>query len=154
MFNRKELSNKYYKEWKPINSVSDDEESDKDSIVDYYNEYISMLIKFINELDTILPTVKKVDFKKNDRQIGGYARCILDYPDKGYNFKHRQFEQSYKELMVDYLFYSDDLEYDEISQQEIFEMKKMAYFLMFLLVIKNRYYKYLFFYFAMHFIDS
>ena len=129
MFNRKELSNKYYKEWKPINSVPDDEESDKDSIVDYYNEYISMLIKFINELDTILPTVKKVDFKKNDRQIGGYARCILDYPDKGYNFKHRQFEQSYKELMVDYLFYSDDLEYDEISQQEKKKKKKMAYFL-------------------------
>ena len=129
MFSRKELSNKYYREWKPVNNIPYDKNVEKDILIDFYKEYRSKLLAFINELDTILPTIEKKDFKKNIRQIGGYVRCVLDYPDKGYNSKHFQFEQGYKELMVDYLFYSDDLEYDEISQYEIFEMKKMAFFL-------------------------
>ena len=40
-----------------------------------------------------------------------------------------QYAQAYKELMVDYLYYNDEFEYDDISLNEIQEMKKMAYFL-------------------------
>lgn len=130
MFNRKELSDKFYRNWKPINNIFEiKEETDDQFLIDFYKEYIEKLKDFINELDTIQPTINKIDFKKNCRQKGGYIRCVLDFPDCGWKEKHYQFEQGYKELMIDYLFYDDSLEYDDISLNEIQEMKKMGYFL-------------------------
>lgn len=133
LFDRKDINKRYYREWHQVHDIWDYIKKGKTItsafLIDFYNEYRSQLIKFINELDAIQPNVTKIDFKPNRRQTGGYRRCVLEYPDKGWEEKYNQFVQGYKELMVDFIFYSDDLEYEEISLSEIQYMKKMAYFL-------------------------
>ena len=84
---------------------------------------------FVNELDSYVPNITKVDFNQNFRQSGSYKRCVLEFPDDGWKEKYFQFEQAYKELMIDFLYYSDEIEYEDISLKEIQIMKKMAYFL-------------------------
>ena len=131
MFDRKEMSNRYFIEWKPKYDIYH-----KDTLIsvelmaECYQEYRRKLIEFVNELDTYVPNISKVSYKPNHRQNGAYQRCVLRYPDPGWeHHKLLQFSQGYKELMVDFLHYSDELEYDEISLEEIQTMKKMAYFL-------------------------
>lgn len=43
--------------------------------------------------------------------------------------KYEQYIQAYKELMVDFLYYSPDLDYDDLSIKEIDILKEMASFL-------------------------
>lgn len=131
MFNRKDFSEKYYKNWKPKHDVfklNRDEITDE-FLVEFYKEYRLKLIDFVNELDLYIPNITKVDFNQNYRQSGSYRRCVLEFPDNGWTEKYFQFEQAYKELMIDFLYYSDELEYEDISLNEIQIMKKMAYFL-------------------------
>ena len=73
--------------------------------------------------------IKKLEFKPNYRQIGGYKRCVVNYPDKVWNEKYEQYIQAYKELMVDFLYYSPDLDYDDLSIKEIDILKERASFL-------------------------
>jgi len=131
MFNRKNLNERYYEKWKPSINVFEIEKDKIDNklLVNFYQEYIEKLKSFINELDIIQPQIDKISFKKNNRQYGGYKRCVLTFQDNGWKEKYLQYTQAYKELMVDYLYYSDDLEYEDISLDEIYELKKMAYFL-------------------------
>ena len=53
----------------------------------------------------------------------------MNREEDGWKEKYFQFEQAYKELMIDFLYYSDEIEYEDISLKEIQIMKKMAYFL-------------------------
>ena len=55
-----------------------------------------------------------MDFNQNFRQSGSYKRCVLEFPDDGWKEKYFQFEQAYKELMIDFLYYSDEIEYEDI----------------------------------------
>ena len=100
-----------------------------DFLIKMYTEYITKLNKFIKELDRIKRYIRKMDFKPNYRQIGGYERCVINYPDKGWNEKYMQYIQAYTELMSDFLYYSSDLNYDDMSIKEIKILKEMASFL-------------------------
>lgn len=127
---RENLQFKYYIDWKPKNSTHNKSNVDitNDLLIKMYNEYIIKLNEFIAELNNIGKNITKNDFKPNYRQIGGYERCVTNYPDTGWKEKYQQFIQAYKELMVDFLNYPD-LEYDELSIKEIKMLKEMAIFL-------------------------
>lgn len=131
MFNRKNFSDRYYRKGSPTINIFEVEKEkiNNELLINYYQEYIEKLKSFVNELDLIQQNTNKIDFKKNYRQNGAYKRCVLSFPDKGWKEKYLQYAQAYKELMVDYLYYDDNLEYDDISLNEIQEIKKMAYFL-------------------------
>lgn len=130
MFDRKAMSEKYYINWKPKYDIYKIKDKSDEVKIECYKEYRQKLIEFINEIDSIAPTVTKISFKPNFRQTGGYERCVLKYYSPYWkDDKPNQFESSYKELMIDFLYYSDGLEYDEISLDEIQIIKKMAYFL-------------------------
>ncbi len=131
MLIRKKLSYKYYIRWKPKYNIYSKNEEDmtNDFLIKMYTEYITKLNKFIKELDRIKRYIRKMDFKPNYRQIGGYERCVINYPDKGWNEKYMQYIQAYKELMSDFLYYSSDLDYDDMSIKEIKILKEMASFL-------------------------
>lgn len=131
MFNRKNFSDRYYRKGSPTINIFEvkKEKINNELLINYYQEYIEKLKSFVNELDLIQQNTNKIDFKKNYRQNGAYKRCVLSFPDKGWKEKYLQYAQAYKELMVDYLYYDDNLEYDDISLNEIQEIKKMAYFL-------------------------
>ena len=115
---RKQLQDKYFIKWEPSSN----------DLIDLYNEYIDKLNEFINEIEELSKNISKKSFKPNSRQMGGYERCIINYPDEGWSTKEEQFKQAYKELMVDYLYY-EPLEYDDLSKKEISIMKEMANFL-------------------------
>lgn len=128
---RKKLSYKYYVRWKPKYNIYNKSDKDitDDLLIKMYTEYIIKLNEFINELEKVKNNIKKENFKPNYRQIGSYKRCIINYPDKGWSKKYDQFIQAYKELMVDFLYYSPDLNYDDLSIKEINILKDMASFL-------------------------
>lgn len=84
---------------------------------------------YIIKLNKIKKNIKKLEFKPNHRQVGGYKRCVINYPDNGWNEKYEQYIQAYKELMVDFLYYSPNLDYDDLSIKEIDILKEMASFL-------------------------
>ena len=130
MKTRERLTQKYYIKWKPKHNFynSADVDITNEFLIKMYNEYIIKLNKFIKELDKIKKHIKKQDFKPNYRQIGGYERCVTNYPDRGWDDKNHQYKQAYKELMVDFLCYPD-LDYDELSIKEINMLKEMATFL-------------------------
>ncbi len=74
----------------------------------------------------IKKTITKKDFKPNSRQVGGFRRCIINYSDRGWKEKHMQYGQAYKEMMSDFLYYSPNIEYDDMSLHEISILKQMA----------------------------
>lgn len=106
-----------------------DKDITNDLLIKMYNEYIVKLSGFIKELNKIKKNIKKLEFKPNYRQIGGYKRCVINYPDNGWNEKYEQYIQAYKELMVDFLYYSLNLDYDDLSIKEIDILKERASFL-------------------------
>lgn len=127
---REELNDKYYLKWNPKHDVYNIPNKDITNklLIKMYSEYIIKLNEFIKELDEIKKQIKKVNFKPNHRQIGGYERCVINYPDKGWSEKYDQYKQAYKELMVDFLCYPE-LKYDDLSIKEIEVLKEMASFL-------------------------
>ena len=131
MLVRENLSYDYYINWEPKSNIYNKTDKDitNDLLIKMYNEYIVKLSEFIKELNKIKKNIKKLEFKPNYRQIGGYKRCVVNYPDKGWNEKYEQYIQAYKELMVDFLYYSPDLDYDDLSIKEIDILKEMASFL-------------------------
>lgn len=128
---REKLKQKYYIKWKPKHNIFDKNKKNITNafLIKMYSEYIKKLNEFIKELDRLKKRIKKESFKPNFRQIGGYQRCVTDYPDKGWDEKYLQYIQAYKELMVDFLCYSSDLEYDDLSIKEMEILKEMALFL-------------------------
>lgn len=129
---RKKLSYKYYIKWNLKNDTYNKSREDitNELQIKMYDEYIIKLNEFIKELDIIKKHINKINFNPNYRQIGGYKRCITDYPDIGYSKKYEQYKQAYKELMVDFLYYPDsNLDYEELSIKEIEILKEMATFL-------------------------
>lgn len=126
---REDLQRKYYSNWTPSVKL-DNDYNDKEKLIIFYNEYIDKLQEFIDECDLIKKKNKnlKQDFKPNYRQEGGYRRCTGS-GDNGWDTRHKQFTQRYKELMIDYLHYSDELEYDDMSIKELDTLKEMGYYL-------------------------
>lgn len=55
--------------------------------------------------------------------------ALLIIQIRGWNEKYEQYIQAYKELMVDFLYYSPDLDYDDLSIKEIDILKERASFL-------------------------
>lgn len=131
MLTREKLSYKYYIKWKLKYNIYNKNKEDitNDFLIKMYTEYIIKLNKFIKELDKIKKHTRKMNFTPNYRQLGGYKRCVTDYPDTGWNEKYMQYIQAYKELMLDFLYYSPNLDYDDISIEEIEILKEMASFL-------------------------
>ena len=125
---RKKLKTKYYLDWQPKNNIYGAKKLENYQLIDMYNEYIIKLKDFILEVDELSKKINKKSYIPNYRQIGGYERCVKNYPDKGWNEKHMQFIQAYKELMVDFICY-EPIEYDDLSLEEIKVMKEMANFL-------------------------
>lgn len=126
---REELFNKYYLNWKEYGDAWENDSDDKEYLINLYNQFQIKLNEFIEELERIKPTITKKDFKANYRQEGGYRRCMVTYPDEGWKKKSQQFLQAYKELTVDFLYYSPQLEYEEMSLHEIEILENMAKFL-------------------------
>lgn len=85
MLIREKLSYDYYINWKPKSNMYNrtDKDITNDLLIKMYNEYIVKLSEFIKELNKIKKNIKKLEFKPNYRQIGGYKRCVVNYPDKG-----------------------------------------------------------------------
>ena len=127
---RKKLKDKYYLNWCPKNNIFNKEEKQITNTLlkNMYVEYIEKLKEFIEEINTLKKQITKIDFTPNYRQLGGYNRCITNYPDKGWSEKYNHFIQAYKELMVDYLYY-EGIEYDELSINELDTQIEMAKFL-------------------------
>ena len=59
MFNRKDISEKYYKNWKLKHDVFkvNRDEITNDFLVDFYKEYRLRLMDFVNELDSYVPNI-------------------------------------------------------------------------------------------------
>lgn len=106
-------------------------ELDEEGEETFYKSAKNVLQDFINECKTIIKTNDlEITCEFNNRQIGGYKRCIIDYPDKGWNTEREQIGQAYTELIVDFLYYnSSDIEYKELTVKEIVTMVEMAEFL-------------------------
>ena len=85
MLVREKLSYDYYINWEPKSNIYNKTDKDitNDLLIKMYNEYIVKLSEFIKELNKIKKNIKKLEFKPNYRQIGGYKRCVVNYPDKG-----------------------------------------------------------------------
>lgn len=125
---RKVLQLKYYTLWKPLRSAWDYQT--ETGYIKMYNEYIDKLKEFIQDCDAIIernPDLKTT-FNPNSRQTGGYKRCMAKEVE-GWSTKHEKFAQRYKELMVDYLCYDDEIKYEEISMPELKDLKEMAKFI-------------------------
>lgn len=125
---RENLSKKYYHNFIKNIYFNDAEPTNQD-LITIYNKYLKKLQAFIKELEKIKQRTTKETYTPNYRQLGAYERCIIKYPDKGWTKKYNQYSQAYKELMVDALYYSEDLKYDDISLDEINALVAMATFL-------------------------
>ena len=125
---RKKLNKKYYHDFIRKTYFTSAEPTNQD-LVTMYNKYIKKLQDFIKELEKIKQRTTKETYTPNYRQLGAYERCITKYPDKGWSKKYDQYSQAYKELMVDALCYSKDLNYDDISLSEIDTLLAMSTFL-------------------------
>lgn len=125
---RENLSKKYYHNFIK-NIYFNDAEPTSQDLITIYNKYLKKLQAFIKELEKIKQRTVKENYIPNYRQLGAYERCIIKYPDKGWTKKYNQYSQAYKELMVDALYYSKDLNYDDISLAEIDTLLAMATFL-------------------------
>ena len=125
---RESLNKKYYVDWQPEHSawILEKEQITDEYLIEMYQEYINKLNEFIDDINTIEKTVTKEDFKSNYRQVGGFKRCVTNYPDTGWKEKYQQYAQAYKEIMCDFIYYSPELEYDEISLHEIDIIRNMA----------------------------
>ena len=123
---RLKLFNTYKDKWSEA-WIELDEEGEEA----FYKNAKNVLQDFINECKTIIKTNDlEITCELSDRQNGGYKRCITDYPDKGWNTEREQIGQAYKELIVDFLYYSDSkTEYKELTIKEIVTMVEMAEFL-------------------------
>ena len=106
-------------------------ELDEEGEEAFYKNAKNVLQDFINECKMIIKTNDlEITCELNNRQIGGYKRCVTDYPDKGWSTEREQIGQAYKELMVDFLYYSGaKTEYKELTVKEIVTMVEMAEFL-------------------------
>lgn len=125
---RENLSKKYYHNFIK-NIYFNDAEPTSQDLITIYNKYLKKLQSFIKELEKIKQRTVKENYIPNYRQLGAYERCIIKYPDKGWTKKYNQYSQAYKELMVDALYYSEDLKYDDISLDELNTLVAMSSFL-------------------------
>lgn len=125
---RENLSKKYYHNFIK-NIYFNDAEPTSQDLITMYNKYLKKLQAFIKKLEKIKQRTVKEKYIPNYRQLGAYERCIIKYPDKGWTKKYNQYSQAYKELMVDALYYSEDLKYDDISLDEINTLVAMSTFL-------------------------
>lgn len=126
---RKKLSKKYYHDFVRKTYFANTEPTTQD-LLTIYNKYLKKLQCFIKELEKIKQKTIKETYSPNYRQLGAYERCIIKYPDKGWSKKYDQYRQAYKELMVDALYYSKDLNYEDISLAEIDTLLDLATFLL------------------------
>lgn len=125
---RENLSKKYYHNFIK-NIYFNDAEPTSQDLITIYNKYLKKLQAFIKKLEKIKQRTVKENYIPNYRQLGAYERCIIKYPDKGWTKKYNQYSQAYKELMVDALYYSEDLKYDDISLDELNTLVAMSTFL-------------------------
>lgn len=126
---REQLQFKYYINWNGSRTAF--KELTRIERIKMYDSYIDKIEQFMDEINWIKKNDKtlKMDFNPNYRQLGGYERC-MSKKINDWDTKEAQFGQRYKELMIDYLYYNDELKYDDMSLKELTQIEEMARFLL------------------------